>query len=728
MKTKICMLLCLTYCFIGLEMIQAETVSKGIDYTTRQETIAGNPQVFRQLTVKPDANNYWITTKGRDYVLATEPLPMQLNRSMTSGNRIVAGINGDMYKVATGLPIGLQIQKNEVLISHSVKESALKYPSFVIDGHGRPEIGSFGMVGSIRAANRTLTVHSLNRNENLSDRMGLFTSAHHPSKKIKLYEPSETMKKTVAIVVLQGRPVRSFQLGTDYAWTVGKVETKFRSEIDVPSNSVVLVAFGKQKKPLLELIRAKQLTTQFNLIQLSNLAVRNDIQEAVSGYNWLIKDGIGFDLNALATNHDRFLMIARKARTLIGVGADRTVHMVTVDQARTDSRGITMVEAVAQMQRLGATSALAFDGGGSTEMMVRREGEFPTKTVNYPADGRSRSVTNGLMVATRYRPTNVAAKVIVAAQPEMYLGEKRQLALKLTDRTGQPVDATKKKITLTGTGVSGLQVTAPITPGKWRGKLKVDQASKTVKITVTNRLSGLVVNGGRPIVLKVGQKQPLITEGWFNGRKVTVPQAEKTYQSTGNIANVTKDTVVAKRIGKTTVKVTAGGRTVIVPVTVTSAKKTAVLDGFEKGSYQAQSPYVSSYTARISTKQKTVGRASLAVTYDYSGWQKQNGAMYLSSPNWIIPYPAKTLSLDVYGNRHAPWLRAKLKDATGKSHTVDFVKKVDWKGFKTVQAKLDSSWQAPLKIETIYFVETDQTQKGDKTKHRVYLDQLKVSY
>lgn len=714
---------------MGVETIHGETISKGIDYTTRQETIAGSPQVFRQITVRPDANNYWLTTKGRDHVLATEPLPVQVNRSTMSGNRIIAGINGDMYKVATGLPIGLQIQKNEVVISHSVKESALKYPSFVIGRQGQPEIGSFGVVGSIRSLNQSLTIHSLNRNENLSDRIGLFTSAHHPLKKIKLDEPSETMKKTVAIVVLQGRPVRSFQLGTDYAWTVGKVETKFRSEIDVPSNSVVLVAFGKQKKPLLELIRAKQLTTQFNLIQLSNLAVRNDIQEAVSGYNWLIKDGIGFDLNALATNHDRFLMMARKARTLIGVSADRTVHMLTVDQARNDSRGITMVEAVAQMQRLGAVSALAFDGGGSTEMIVRREGEFPIKTVNYPADGRSRSITNGLMVATRYRPTNVATKVIVARQEEMYLGEKRQLTVKLTDRTGQPVDATKKKITLTGTGVSGLQVTAPITPGEWRGKLKVDQASKTVKINVTNRLSGLVVNGGRPIVLKVGQTQPLITEGWFNSRRVTVPQAEKMYQSIGvNIAKVMKGKVVAKRIGKTAVKLTAGGRTVTVPVTVTSAKKTEVLDGFEKGTYEARSPYISSYTARLSTKQKTAGRTSLALTYDYSGWRKQNGAMYLSSPNWIIPSPAKTLSLDVYGNRHAPWLRAKLKDATGKTHLVDFVKEVDWKGFKTVQAQLDSSWQAPLKIETIYFIETDQTQKGDKTKHRVYLDQLKVSY
>ncbi|WP_449403123.1 phosphodiester glycosidase family protein [Exiguobacterium artemiae] len=507
--------------------VNAETISKGVDYTSKQAYLNGFPQTIQQITVQPNPRNYWITGKGKDYVLATESVPSQVNRLIMSKNRVVAAINADMYKVASGLPIGLQIQKNAVLVSHSVKESALKFPSFVTNSKGKPEIGSYGVIGTVKSSKDSLTIHSVNRNENLDNRIGIFTDAHHISKTINFNGLSEAMKKQVVIVTLKGNSVRAFKLGRSYEWAVNRVDTTFRSNIAVPTNSVVLVAFGKKKKSLLRLVKENKLTTQINLIQMSNLQVRNDIFEAASGYNWLIKDGIGLDLNALAENHDRFLMIVRKARTLIGITANQTVHIITVDQGRRASKGFTMLEAVAQMKRLGAVFALAFDGGGSTEMMVRRAGESPVRTVNVPADGRSRAVTNSLMIATRYVPETSAAYFILPAQPELYVGETRQLTVKLTDRNSQPVDATKKKIKLTGSGVSGMQVKAPITPGRWTGQLAVDQAKRSVSIDITNRLSGMTFNAGKPITLNVGQKMNLIGDGWLNGRKVIIPVSEK---------------------------------------------------------------------------------------------------------------------------------------------------------------------------------------------------------
>lgn len=735
MKSKLWIPLIVLSILYSQTTVHAETVSKGVDYTSRQAYLNGIPQTIQQITVQPDAGNYWMTGKGRDHVLATESVLSQVNRSILSGNRVVAAVNADMYKVANGLPIGLQIQQNAVLVSHSVKESALKFPSFVTNGQGKPEIGSYGVIGTLKSASRLMTIHSVNRNENLDNRVGIFTNVHHSSKTINLTGMSETMKKEAAIVTLKGHSMKAFKLGQSYEWTVDQVNTTFRSNVPVPADGVVVVAFGKQKKPLLDLVQEKKLTTQINLIQMSNLQVRNDIVEAVSGYNWLIKDGIGLDLNALAENHDRFLMVVQKARTLIGITADQRVHIITVDQGRPTSKGFSMLEAVAEMKRLGAVSALAFDGGGSTEMMVRRAGESPVRTVNVPADGRSRAVTNSLMLATRYVPEKSAAYMILPEQADLYIGETRQLTVKLTDRNSQPIDAAKKNIKLTGPGVSGMQVKAPLTPGRWTGQLAVDQAKRSVSINITNRLSGMTFNAGKPLTLKVGQKVNLISDGWLNGRKVIIPVSEKKYSVQHPVASITKDVLTAKKAGKTTLTLSAGGKTVSLPLTVMRVQpvpklsnKSLILDSFESGTYLSTSPYVSSYKTAVSTEQKTAGRASLKMTYDYSGWTKQNGAMYMTSPKWKITVPVTKLSLDLYGDRKAPWLRAQLKDATGKVHTVDFVKRVDWAGFKTVEAKVDPSWPTPIQIQSIYFVETDMQKKGQAQKSNVYLDQLKVWY
>lgn len=63
---------------------------------------------------------------------------------------------------------------------------------------------------------------------------------------------------------------------------------------------------------------------------------------------------------------------ARHPRTLVGVRADGTLLLVTLDGRRAGwSAGVTLVEAARVMRSLGAREALNLDGGGSSAMAVR---------------------------------------------------------------------------------------------------------------------------------------------------------------------------------------------------------------------------------------------------------------------------------------------------------------------------------------------------------------------
>lgn len=66
------------------------------------------------------------------------------------------------------------------------------------------------------------------------------------------------------------------------------------------------------------------------------------------------------------------------------------------------------------MRALGASEGLAFDGGGSSTMAVRRPGDLDSEIVNSPSDRIERPVANGVFV---YSTAPVGPAVRLVAQP-----------------------------------------------------------------------------------------------------------------------------------------------------------------------------------------------------------------------------------------------------------------------------------------------------------------------
>lgn len=79
----------------------------------------------------------------------------------------------------------------------------------------------------------------------------------------------------------------------------------------------------------------------------------------------------------------------RAPRTAVGLKKDGTLLILVVDGRNKNSAGLTLTELAQYFLRLGARDAVNFDGGGSSEMVVRG------KIVNCPSDGRERMVSIG---------------------------------------------------------------------------------------------------------------------------------------------------------------------------------------------------------------------------------------------------------------------------------------------------------------------------------------------
>jgi exopolysaccharide biosynthesis protein len=78
----------------------------------------------------------------------------------------------------------------------------------------------------------------------------------------------------------------------------------------------------------------------------------------------------------------------RHPRTAVGIAPDGRIYLVTVDgRSKGNAAGMTCEELARIFVGLGCESALNLDGGGSTTMWVRGEGE--TGVVNHPSDNRT---------------------------------------------------------------------------------------------------------------------------------------------------------------------------------------------------------------------------------------------------------------------------------------------------------------------------------------------------
>lgn len=118
-----------------------------------------------------------------------------------------------------------------------------------------------------------------------------------------------------------------------------------------------------------------------------------DVKEAVSGYQWLVRDG-----ELITTNDDETLA----PRTAIGLKEDGTVVWLAIDGRQEPySSGLTIHEMGEIMYAAGCVNAMNMDGGGSTVMASRYNSTGDLIVQNSPSDsgGQRLLPTCLLMVA-----------------------------------------------------------------------------------------------------------------------------------------------------------------------------------------------------------------------------------------------------------------------------------------------------------------------------------------
>ncbi|MEV7094111.1 phosphodiester glycosidase family protein [Amycolatopsis sp. NPDC051045] len=617
-------------------------------------------------------------------VSARTPLSQQVARAGA-----VAGVNGDFFDInATGAPIGVGIDRGQLQTAPTAGHNL----TVSITEEGKARLASVFLEASVTLPGGTVKATNFNSPVLGTDAIGVYTPLWGASGR--------------GTSVAGASRVREVELRDG---VVTQVRTA-PADGPIAAGTTLLLAreAGADALAVLKPGDAAGVT----------YAPRTDagkIAVAVGGNEVLLRDGVVQPVDTVAMH----------PRTAAGFSADgRKMWLVTVDGRQADSRGMTELELARHLKSLGADDAVNLDGGGSSTLLARNEGEPAPSIRNSPSDGGERLVPNGIGFTTvpgSGRLTGFAPVPAVAADgaSRVLSGLTRHLVADGHDETGaavaadprwstsDPRRATVTRGVVTGHGAGGVDVVAR--SGRVSGKTALSVLGKPVRLGTSTEQVALSAAGAESTFKVYGY------DGDGYGTWLEPDDVKLDYDHSVVRVEPSGDGYAVTALtssGATTITATAAGLTTHLAASVgTVARVASPLDG-PVGWAATVFPAV--VGAALSAAPGREGGQGLALDYRLTGTTATRAAYVTPSSPLPVPPGTQKIGLWVNGDGQGAWLRAELRDAANVASIVDLSLNVGWTGWRYVTAAVPAGLPSGQRLARFYAVENvpDQQYEG----------------
>ena len=347
---------------------QRKLLMPGVTYEKQVQFTFHGPSVIHVLTM-PRPGGLWALKPAlsNDAIVGLERVTAIQRR--VSAQATVAGVNGDRF-AATGRPSGILIRDGR--LEHSPGDSR---SSIGIDSGGNLRVERVRLLPTWQGTGQRQNLSAVNDSPSSSG-MSLYTPTWGP-----------TTPAAPGAVEAVLRPFPATFPNTEVVGPVTEVRTGGGAAI--PPDGAVLVARGPAAANRLQREAPVGTSVRVRLILQPDWA---GVVDAVGGGPTLVRGG-----KAVFNAGEAFVpsqLALPEPRTAVGQLADGRVVLVVVDGRRPGySSGMTNFELALALVRLGAVSAAALDGGGSSTMA------FDGGLLNVPSGAGERAVSEALLVS-----------------------------------------------------------------------------------------------------------------------------------------------------------------------------------------------------------------------------------------------------------------------------------------------------------------------------------------
>ena len=498
---------------------------------------------------------------GGDYTTQLTTVSTAAKKLEARGYRVVAGINGDYYDTATGIPLGSMMTEG-VLRNASSEYYAIGFRDDGSTVMGKPSL----RITAQSDYGRSLTVTAFNYVRQSSFGIYLYDSTFNAR------ATTGTSEEGVDVVC----SAVGGSLGLNGSLTL-VVEQVIEGGKDTPVGAGQYVLSSNLKAAgYVEQLRALQPGERLTLSVSANGSEWNGVTNMIGALYQLVDNG------QVCSG----LVNGAAPRTAVGLKRDGSLVLYTIDGRQSGySIGATLTQVAERMIELGCETALSLDGGGSTAMVATNPDSTTASLVSKPSGGSERAVTNHLFLVADNRPTNSVGHVYLESESSRVLPN-AQVKLSATVLDTNYIPMSSRDVTLRAdrgtieddvlTAPDSGTVTVRASAGGASAELEIEVVTQPDSISVQQ--NGKAVSA---ITLSAGDKAELSAAAMYRHLPVLGDHRGFVWTVQGNVGTIENGVFTASgNVGSGSVTVSLGRVSVTIPVTVT-ARALRTLDGFE---------------------------------------------------------------------------------------------------------------------------------------------------
>ena len=631
------------------------------------------------------------TVSYGDYITSRATLSAMAKSLEGQGKRVVSGLNGDWYVMATGATTGLVV--TDGVVRATPYYSSAWAIGFRADGTafiGQPGINAtvtFGgqerkLTGAINKVRKTFSSDATGGLTLLTDDFAATTQNTQPGVDVVLVPADDG----------SGLYAAEPRINQKTRYVVEQV-LESAASIDIPEGKAVLTLNAADDANLLAALRALQPGDE---VILSVTAADPQWTEAVQALGGVYKILTG---GQVASGLDS----SRTACSAVGIKADGTLVFYAMDGRQSGhSVGATITQVAMRLAELGCVEAISMDGGGSTTIGATYPDQSGMQVVNRPSEGTERANSTAIFLTTGLRPTGELAGYYVTPGDDILLaGAQVQLSATGLDSAWYTMETQNPVSWSVASGGGAVDQTGLYTAGTESGSVQVlagdglysGAAWLTVvatpdAITVKEQETGKALTA---LNLLPGQQVDLTASAVWRNLDLEAQDGCFTWIVQGAAGTVDQNGLftAAASSASGVLAVTAGDKTVSIPVSV--AGHVTTLAGGEGSTDGFASTDTAAVTAETDLEHVHNGRGSLRVDYQAGA----TGAARLDAA-LTIPEGEGWLSLWVYGDGSGNTLMGSAGEESFLLTALDFT------GWKRVNVQLPENAAALTGLSVVY--------------------------
>lgn len=630
--------------------------------------------------------------------------------ALTKENNAVAGINADFF--GSGNPGS---SMGQIIVDGNVNEaqnyynaSSNKYAGIFLDKYGNAFVDY--IKSNLRLYNEKVSLELQAKNKITDFKKPVYFDRSI----ITNTQDLDKRNKNLFKIVVQDKKIIK---------KTGAGET-----VDIPENGYIIVmdkATASEKLALFNVGDNLNFTESYKFVFREGKNI-SDVLTGISAGGEILRNGKPISTGMSISPK------SRNPRSAVGVNNEKNKLILVAVDGRGQSVGATHDEMASILLEYGAYDAIHLDGGGSTTVALREEGERDVKIVNDVSDNSPRLVPNAIGIKSS-NPTGDVASLLVSIdkKEEDAIISGLTYSLKVTgvDANKNPVDIDPNQVTFTFQNENDGTINGSSFICNNSGNITINAtypngATGQTSFKVVDPLSSIIPKANKTS-LYVGENTPLFVEatnkdGFSKAIDSSLVSWTVDNEDLGYIQN---NTFYAKSEGIATLTSTYNGLSASITIAIGSSPTPITSFEETRNLFMMYFPADKTVTggAGITNSSAYDGKNSLLLSYNFKENVSTPQASYVCFEKQpiILNGSPNAIQMQIKGDGSGNMVKMVLKDKNNKEYVLPILDEMTSTDWVTANVAVPANIAYPIKIDKIYVATQSTT---DKKSGTIYID------